>query len=93
MPTGWSSSDRSNYYDIGAAYPLTPQVTPGIDAYDRRVRRLQDEGQFGNALIFSDFNYAKGRSPASISLTTRASPVAHLPFGDGDSTPLPRCRR
>ena len=29
--------------------------------YYRNVRHLQDEGQFGNALIFSAFNYEKGR--------------------------------
>ncbi len=54
-------SERSNYYDLGAAYQLTPQVTVGVDAYYRNVQHLQDEGQFGNALIFSAFNYAKGQ--------------------------------
>jgi outer membrane receptor protein involved in Fe transport len=54
-------SERSNYYDLGAAYQLTPQVTLGIDAFYRQVSHLQDEGQFGNALIFSAFNYAKGQ--------------------------------
>ena len=54
-------SERSNYFDLGAAYQLTPQVTLGVDAYYRNVSHLQDEGQFGNALIFSAFNYAKGR--------------------------------
>lgn len=54
-------SERSNYYDVGAAYQLTPQVTLGVDAYYRKVQHLQDEGQFGNALIFSAFNYAQGQ--------------------------------
>jgi outer membrane receptor protein involved in Fe transport len=54
-------SERSNYYDLGVAYQLTPQITVGVDGYYRDVRLLQDEGQFGNALIFSAFNYAKGR--------------------------------
>jgi outer membrane receptor protein involved in Fe transport len=54
-------SERSNYYDVGAAYQLTPQITVGIDGYYRSVQHLQDEGQFGNALIFSAFNYAKGQ--------------------------------
>ena len=54
-------SERSNYYDLGAAYQLTPQITLGFDGYYRSVRHLQDEGQFGNALIFSAFNYAQGQ--------------------------------
>jgi outer membrane receptor protein involved in Fe transport len=35
--------------------------TLGLDAYYRKVRRLQDEGQFGSALVYSTFNYAQGR--------------------------------
>jgi outer membrane receptor protein involved in Fe transport len=54
-------SERSNYYDAGLAYQLTPQLTLGLDGYYRDVKHLQDEGQFGNALIFSAFNYAQGR--------------------------------
>jgi outer membrane receptor protein involved in Fe transport len=54
-------SERSNYYDLGIAHQLTPQLTLGADAYYRDVRHLQDEGQFGNALIYSAFNYARGR--------------------------------
>ena len=54
-------SERSHYFDIGAAYQLTRQITLGIDGYYRRVQHLQDEGQFGNALIFSAFNYEKGQ--------------------------------
>ena len=53
-------SERSNYYDVGVAFELTRELTLGIDAYRRDVRHLQDEGQFGNALVFSAFNYAKG---------------------------------
>lgn len=54
-------SERSNYYDVGVAYQVTPQLTLGIDGYHRKIRHLQDEGQFGNALIFSAFNYEQGR--------------------------------
>ncbi|HEX7112288.1 MAG TPA: TonB-dependent receptor, partial [Mizugakiibacter sp.] len=31
------------------------------DAYYREVKDLQDEGQFGAALVFSPFNYARGK--------------------------------
>jgi outer membrane receptor protein involved in Fe transport len=53
-------SERSHYFDAGAAYQLTPQITLGIDGYYRKVQHLQDEGQFGNALIFSAFNFRYG---------------------------------
>ena len=54
-------SERSHYFDIGVSHQLTPEVTIGVDAYYRKVRYLQDEGQFGNALIFSAFNFDRGR--------------------------------
>ncbi len=54
-------SERSNYFDAGLAWDATPNLSLSLDAYDREVANLQDEGQFGNALIYSAFNYAKGR--------------------------------
>ena len=33
----------------------------GLDSYYRDVSRLQDEGQFGTALVYSTFNYKYGR--------------------------------
>mgnify|MGYP001557526965 CR=1 FL=1 len=54
-------SERSDYFDAGVAYQITPQITLGLDGYYRKVKHLQDEGQFGNALIFSAFNYEQGR--------------------------------
>lgn len=54
-------SERSNYFDIGISHQLTPEITIGVDGYYRKVRNLQDEGQFGNALIFSAFNFDQGR--------------------------------
>ncbi|MBW8831125.1 MAG: TonB-dependent receptor [Burkholderiales bacterium] len=54
-------SERSDYFDAGVAYQVTPQLTLGLDGYYRKVKHLQDEGQFGNALIFSAFNFEQGR--------------------------------
>ncbi len=54
-------SERSNYFDIGLSHQLTPSLTVGIDGFYRKVRNLQDEGQFGNALIYSAFNFDEGR--------------------------------
>jgi outer membrane receptor protein involved in Fe transport len=54
-------SERSNYYDLGVSQQIGSTLTLGVDAYYRQVSRLQDEGQFGTALIFSNFNYQYGR--------------------------------
>ncbi|MEO6801466.1 MAG: TonB-dependent receptor [Rhodanobacter sp.] len=54
-------AERSDYFDAGISQNLGSAWTVGVDAYYRKVQRLQDEGQFGAALIYSTFNYAKGR--------------------------------
>jgi outer membrane receptor protein involved in Fe transport len=54
-------TERSNYYDAGISQNFGAHWTLGLDAYYRQVSRLQDEGQFGAALVYSTFNYAKGR--------------------------------
>ena len=51
---------RSNYYDIGVQWQVSPALTLGLDTYYAQSRNLLDEGQFGTALIFSDFNYRYG---------------------------------
>lgn len=53
-------SERSDYYDAGISQNIGP-LTLGLDAYYRKVSRLQDEGQFGAALVYSNFNYEFGR--------------------------------
>lgn len=55
------SSERSHYFDAGLTYQWTPQFATGIDGYYRHVKDLQDEGQFGSALLFAPFNYQYGR--------------------------------
>jgi len=54
-------AERSDYFDVGVSQNLGVAWTVGVDAYYRQVRRLQDEGQFGSALVYSTFNYAQGR--------------------------------
>jgi outer membrane receptor protein involved in Fe transport len=54
-------AERSDYFDAGISQNLGSAWTVGVDAYYRKVQRLQDEGQFGAALIYSTFNYARGR--------------------------------
>ncbi|OZB61371.1 MAG: TonB-dependent receptor, partial [Lysobacterales bacterium 13-68-4] len=54
-------SERADYFDAGISQNVGSNLTLGLDAYYRKVQRLQDEGQFGAALVYSTFNYAKGR--------------------------------
>ncbi|MDR2013657.1 MAG: TonB-dependent receptor [Rhodanobacter sp.] len=54
-------SERSHYYDAGVSQKIGDHLTLGLDAYYRSVTHLLDEGQFGQALIYSPFNYARGR--------------------------------
>ncbi len=64
LPSGGNNlplSERSDYFDVGVQQQFGSTLTVGLDAYYRKVSRLQDEGQFGAALIYSNFNYAQGR--------------------------------
>ena len=55
------SSQREDYYDIGAQQRLFDRhLTLGIDGYYRSSTHLIDEGQFGAPIILTPFNYAKG---------------------------------
>lgn len=54
-------AERSDYYDAGISQNIGSGLTLGVDAYYRKVQRLQDEGQFGAALVYSTFNYEFGR--------------------------------
>jgi hypothetical protein len=54
-------AERDSYYDLGLTHSFTPEFQTGVDAYYKDARNLLDEGQFGQALVFSPFNYARGR--------------------------------
>jgi outer membrane receptor protein involved in Fe transport len=54
-------AERSSYYDVGISQKIGDKLTVGLDSYYRRVSRIQDEGQFGTALVYSTFNYDQGR--------------------------------
>ncbi|HET6552164.1 MAG TPA: TonB-dependent receptor [Dyella sp.] len=64
LPSGGNNlplSERSDYFDLGIQQQFGSSLTVGLDGYYRKVSRLQDEGQFGAALIYSNFNYDFGR--------------------------------
>jgi outer membrane receptor protein involved in Fe transport len=54
-------AERTHYFDAGLTHQFTRSFNVGVDAYYKTVTQLLDEGQFGPALIFTPFNYAKGR--------------------------------
>ena len=54
-------AERSNYFDLGATQQLTPDLQVGVDGYYKYAQNQLDDGLFGQTLILSAFNYARGR--------------------------------
>lgn len=54
--------ERSNYYDVGVDQVVLPGFTIGLDAYYKDARDMLDDGQFGQAVVLTQFNYARGYS-------------------------------
>ena len=52
--------ERAHYFDVGVAQEITPKFKVSLDAYYKIARDLLDDGQFGQALILSGFNYERG---------------------------------
>lgn len=53
-------AERSNYFDAGISQKLAPGWQAGVDGYYKRAKNQLDDGLFGQTLILSAFNYAKG---------------------------------
>ena len=49
--------ERSHYFDAGVTQRLAPGLDVGVDAYYKIARNLLDDGQFGQALVLTAFNY------------------------------------
>ena len=60
--------ERSHYFDAGVVQKITPNLQVGIDAYYKIAQDLLDDGQFGQALILSGFNYESAYN-AGVELT------------------------
>jgi outer membrane receptor protein involved in Fe transport len=54
--------ERSNYYDVGVDQIVLPGLTVGVDGYYKDARDMLDDGQFGQAVVLTQFNYARGYS-------------------------------
>jgi outer membrane receptor protein involved in Fe transport len=58
--------ERANVYDAGVVQQFRPNpgqmIELGLDAYYKTARDLLDDGQFGQALVLSGFNYDRGEN-------------------------------
>ncbi|WPB84480.1 TonB-dependent receptor [Sediminicoccus rosea] len=54
--------ERSNYFSAGISQRVTPELTLGSNAWYKQATDMLDLGQFGRALVFTPFNYARGQS-------------------------------
>ena len=49
--------ERSDVFDVGVTQQVTPKFAVGVDAYYKVAKNLIDDGQFGQALVLTAFNY------------------------------------
>jgi outer membrane receptor protein involved in Fe transport len=54
-------AERANYFDAGISQKITKHLKVGVDGYYKTARHQLDDGLFGQTLILSAFNYAKGQ--------------------------------
>jgi outer membrane receptor protein involved in Fe transport len=53
-------TEKSHYFDVGVSHKLNTNIELGLNGYYKQSDHLLDEGQFGNSLILSPFNYKHG---------------------------------
>jgi outer membrane receptor protein involved in Fe transport len=54
--------ERSNYYDVGVDQTIAPGLDAGLDFYYKDATDMLDDGQFGQAVVLTQFNWARGYS-------------------------------
>jgi len=54
--------ERAHYFDVGIDQKLSPGLEVGLDAYYKITRDFLDDGQFGQTLLYTQFNFARGYS-------------------------------
>jgi hypothetical protein len=55
-----TKSERAHYFDAGMTQQISKGFNVGIDGFYKSSHSVLDEGQFGEALILSSFNYKRG---------------------------------
>jgi outer membrane receptor protein involved in Fe transport len=54
--------ERATYFDVGVEQKLLAGLAAAVDAYYKRSTDTLDDGQFGQAVVLNQFNYADGFS-------------------------------
>ncbi len=54
--------ERSHYFDVGIDQRILPGLDFGIDTYYKVSRDMIDDGQFGQAVVLTQFNWERGFS-------------------------------
>ena len=54
------TAERAHYFDVGLTQKILDGFQVGLDGYYKSSHSTLDEGQFGQALILSSFNYKRG---------------------------------
>jgi hypothetical protein len=74
-------AERANYYDAGISQVVLPGWTVGVDAYYKTAQQQLDDGLFGQTLILSAFNYARGRV-RGVEFTTSYATNGFIAYGN-----------
>jgi outer membrane receptor protein involved in Fe transport len=59
-PDDHVKAERADYFDAGISQKITKHLQIGLDGYYKWAKNQLDDGLFGQALILSAFNYARG---------------------------------
>lgn len=54
--------ERATYVDVGVDQKLLPGLAMGLDIYEKHATNALDDGQFGQAVVLTQYNYAHGLS-------------------------------
>jgi hypothetical protein len=73
--------ERSDVFDVGVDQKVLRGLDVGVDAYYKQAKDLLDDGQFGQALVLSGFNYEKGRN-AGLEFKTKYQEGNFLAYGN-----------
>lgn len=59
--SGKLRAEASDYIDFGINHKFNKELTMSFEGYYKNVKNLLDEGQFGNALILTPYNFKKAK--------------------------------
>jgi outer membrane receptor protein involved in Fe transport len=74
-------AERADYFDAGATQQIGPDFRVGLDGYYKEAENQIDSGQFGAAIIETEFNYKKG-NVYGLELTTSYDHAGFSAYGN-----------